>query len=358
MNHRLISFVISAVLLWLIVLSYLLAPMFKPEVKEPGAAGPVDSPDEKDQPDWKPYLTVAPYYRFMDRHAKRGKKMSKAQWIASCKSAGDALDGDKLKKSPHLKKTILQELNIAFLMQGLKDRPLPYKELATKDHEKYEERALLLEDPEVGPVKIIILNPHEPLPGKPAVLILPGHNDTAEKLRDDFFGASLAKAGFLVTTVTFRAFNCGKAELQVTLDMAYNGFTLMGMRVYETSLVVKHLKEEGLVEPGKIGLLSHSGGCSPAMIMPVISLDFGANLFDTYPNFLDYGCSHEGEPPGTHCETVPQLAYYHDQIWHSCEDVVPTEKRDYGYQSESPRGETTQVVKFFTRHLAGKENKK
>ncbi|GAI30121.1 unnamed protein product, partial [marine sediment metagenome] len=76
----------------------------------------------------------------------------------------------------------------------------------------------------------------------PVIIGLHGHRETNVIFRDNYFGIDFVARGFLVIIPTFRAMNIDKEEDAVTRKLCLNGFTLMGLRVYETLLVIKYLK--------------------------------------------------------------------------------------------------------------------
>jgi len=52
-----------------------------------------------------------------------------------------------------------------------------------------------------------------------------------------------------------------KAERDLSLRFLREGFTLMGLRVYETMLALKYLRGLKDADPSRIGVMGHSGGC-------------------------------------------------------------------------------------------------
>jgi hypothetical protein len=92
-------------------------------------------------------------------------------------------------------------------------------------------------------------------------------------------------------------------ESDVAWTLLRGGFTLMGLRVYETLLVERYLRERARVDPARIGVVSHSGGSSTANLAVHLATQIAARVTD-YEQDWRNRC----QPFGlVHCETIPAL---------------------------------------------------
>jgi len=306
------------------------------------------------------------YRAFIKNNEKYQKPISKSGYFKQIKDAQDYLKAHPSgKTAPDLRERIIAELNIGFLLQDLDQRALTVivtaerldegfieKELLSKDSqvgvfsverpdEGFIEKELLFKDPQVGVFSVLFLVPGNEKKCPPAIIGLHGHGDSAQIFEDEYFGRELAQNGFAVIMPDFRSFGV-PADIAMSEALYLKGFTLMGLRVYETLLLVKYLKAQGY---GNIGIMGHSGGSDAAYLTSIISRDLKALVYDDLP--LQLGLI-DGQP---HCETIPGLAYYGPQIIQEAALKTSWRKFQYGYPLAQ---DLREMMDFLKMQLAGK----
>ncbi|OGS13262.1 MAG: hypothetical protein A2234_03215 [Elusimicrobia bacterium RIFOXYA2_FULL_58_8] len=286
---------------------------------------------------------IAPYLNFIERNKRHSVPVTTAAFQESFQAASEFL-----KKNPHgkvvkdLRGRIIRELHIAFLLNALDSRELTVKTLYSRTHSGYTEKKISLTDPQAGEFFALLLFPDKAAAQYPAIVGLHGHGGAP----DTGIGIAMAREGFAVALIYFRAMNGGRAEKTSTEKLYANGFTLMGLRVYETLLLVKYLKSAGFIDPGRIGIMGHSGGTSVARLVSWLNPGFYAAAYDMRVSFLR---RFEDRPEGVHCETIPALAYYDPQINDLA--ALPFYAREFRYGYAGP-GEQRELVRFFKDNLA------
>jgi hypothetical protein len=245
-----------------------------------------------------------------------------------------------------LKEKIIEELKIGFLLKDINRRRLKVTTVAVKRHNKYNENELLFNDPLIGTFFVRILIPNGNKKSYPSIIGLHGHNDSSKEFRDKYFGKTLAaENGFIVIMPSFRAMNLDKNEETISRKLYLHGFTLMGLRVYETFLVVKYLKYKSFADNNNIAVMGHSGGSGASVLLSRINPDIKALVYDMKAVL--------NTPFGNriHCETVPRLAYYKSQINNFSNLNIPYKRFEYGYKKEK---DEQKVIDFFKKHLSDK----
>ncbi|MBN2484029.1 MAG: hypothetical protein JXD21_07515 [Candidatus Omnitrophica bacterium] len=205
-----------------------------------------------------------------------------------------------------LKQLIIEGLNIGFLIDDLDKKTLVVTTIAQRDYERYQEKELVFEDIHVGRFHVLLLLPATIPPPYPAVIGLHGHRESDVFFRDYHMGRELVNEGYAVVMPYFRAMRSySSVENRITRDLLTDGFSLMGLRVYETLLVLKYLSYLDVIDSRRIGLLAHSGGSAVATLLvrvtdkiKVMVRDYVSDYMDT--SSLDY----------VHCEVIPSLAPY------------------------------------------------
>jgi hypothetical protein len=228
-----------------------------------------------------------------------------------------------------LKAAVTDGLNIGFLLEGLGPRPLTVTTIARKAAAGGEERTLLFNDPLVGEFKGILILPEGPGPF-PAVVALHGHNDTAEIYRDQYHGSEYPGRGYAILMLSLRAMGSGTAALiehEISLKLLLNGFTLMGLRVYESLLALKYLRHLPEVSGASIGLIGHSGGSSTGNLSVRLGAGFAAYVSDHQVDYAEWVPSIEVY----HCETVPALYPYSALINDFSTSLTPVKTVPYKY---------------------------
>jgi hypothetical protein len=291
---------------------------------------------------------IAPYRNFRSAHPEFARPLdgtSVADEIAEAESEPPPPRLDLTRQE--LRDRVLDALNIGFLVTGLDQRPLQVTVFAETQQPSYVERRLTFSDPEVGEFEALELEPFTPSP-RPAIVGLHGHFDSPEVFEMEYLGGALAEAGYLVVMPQFRAMACFDPEAAVSVSLLEGGFTLIGMRVYETLLVEKYVRSRGSVDAARIGLLTHSGGSSTGNLVTLITDRFRAHVTDYFTDWRDH-CT-QFPFASVHCETVPALfrlsANIDDESYRKTVTMRVPYAHDFG--EESTRA---MIVDFFMQEL-------
>ena len=185
-----------------------------------------------------PHQLPNDYLDFASRHADRGQPIG-AKELSLALSDADAtrpvrLDLDRWE----LHERIVQELNIDFLLDDLKHGKRAVRVERELRRSGFTERRLVFEDSEIGSFVATLLVPPGDGP-HPAVLGLHGHRDDDVVFARRYLGEDLALRGYVVLMPRFGNFDCSVRESHIARKLLGEGFTLMGMRVYESMLALK-----------------------------------------------------------------------------------------------------------------------
>ncbi len=256
-----------------------------------------------------------------------------------------------------LQDSIMEALNIRFLVEGdgellpLDERPITVTLLNERERGGYRQLELEFMDPFVGSFQGLLLLP----PGSgpfPALIALPGHNETAAIHRDDRSGDLFVAEGYATLLLTFRAYDTGLAEHQASLHLLCQGFSLMGIRVYEALLGLKYLAHRADIDGSRMGVIGHSGGSVTANLLIRVQperlrasvSDLTAIHFNIGPPLDEGGGGHVGD------ETSYALARLSANINDFSTAAVPVFPVEYGY-TQGLGG----AVRFLDRHVKGEE---
>ena len=268
------------------------------------------------------------YYRFPENHIKyKGKIPQETSLNIETNS---------------LKNLILTELNIQQLSDNLNEELLSITCTAIIDNDAYIEKKLLFYDQHVGFFEVLILIPKQDKARYPAIIGLHGHRQTSYNFKEDFFVEDLVNEGFIVIIPAFRAMGLTETEYIISKKLLLNGFTLMGIRVYETLLVEKYLQHLEYVEEENIGIFGHSGGCSIASFVTVLCSRIKAKVVDHESNFMD-----RTDLYGIYDEILPALVEHSETI-HNYNSTPENSKFKAPY--EYP-GCQHKVLDFFKKYL-------
>lgn len=236
---------------------------------------------------------------------------------------------------PAVRSAVREAIGVAFLFQGLERRSLTVTTIAVRDAGPYTERRVVFADPEVGEFDALVLEPA----GRDrvaAVVGLHGHLDTAVVFAERYLGRELASAGYLVVIPQLRAMEClgpYGPELEISRLLLEQGFTLIGLRAYETALAAKYVQAISRVDPARIGLLSHSGGSSTAEVAVWLTDRFAAQVIDYHQDWRNR-C---GFFDTIHCETVPTLFPLGATLADDGRAPLPRLRVDYGFPAPETR---------------------
>ncbi len=292
---------------------------------------------------------LAAYRSFSGRHVAQARPRDAAMLEAALAAADAApVPGPVALDTPGFRAAVRAATGVAFLLDDLEARPLTVTTLGRRDLGAYVERRVVFADPEIGELDGLVLEP--PGRGRVAAIVgLHGHLDTPAIFAERYLGAELAAAGYLVVIPQLRAMEClgpYGPELAISEDLLLNGFTLIGLRAYETLLMAKYLRALERVDPARLGLLSHSGGSSTAELVPWFSDDFAAQVIDYRQDWRNR-C---GFFDTIHCETVPELFPLGTSLSDDARAPLPRLRVDYGFPAPETRAG---IVAWFDEQLRG-----
>lgn len=241
-----------------------------------------------------------------------------------------------------LREALIDAMNIRKLLDGLKKRPLRFRELSQQALGRVQQVEVLFEDPLVGTFRALLLLPEGPGPF-PGIVAHPGHNERADDHRDGRYGRELAGRGFAVLIIDPRANDGDHAEARVAREFLLQGHSMIGLRVYEILLAQKFLRWHPKVSPQRIGLQGHSGGSVAGNLVVRIDEGFAAyvsDLFSTYGIVMDREAGLLGD------ETSPKIYYWHASMEDLTTSRVPMVQLPYGFE-DGPKA----MFDFFEEHL-------
>lgn len=285
---------------------------------------------------------VDDYFNFVKIASKYGKAVTEEEFNRQVQSTFEQKSEPAQITIPEakLRDTLIEKLNVGFLRNGINERELTVRIIKEQiEHPNYLERELIFIDPWIGSFRALILTPKTPGP-HPAVIALPGHNETAEYYRDNYFGRKYPANGYAVLIISPRAFDASSQEDLVTRAMLKNGFTMMGVRHYETVLALKYLRYLSDIDGAKIGLIGHSGGSVSANLTYWLESGFAACVSDNNGEYFSLNSSGKMSD-----EMVPALYPYHLLI-NRLNGETPALTVEYGYVNSEPI-----IFSFFDRHL-------
>jgi hypothetical protein len=246
---------------------------------------------------------------------------------------------------------IADRLNLGFLLDQVDALAVETRVLKSVERDGFREDHLEFVDQQVGRLQALYLVPTAPraLGPLPAVLGLHGHDQDQAVFARDHMGYDLARAGFVVMVPTLRVMDCSTAENRTALHLVRSGFWLMGLRLYETLLVLDHLRQRPEVDPARIGVLSHSGGSSAAALLVRLTDRLAAQVTDYQTDYRDTcGMTRPWEWAGIHCETIPPLFSLSPLIHDETTLAIPRLVVPYGFSSTEDQA---QVLSFFQTNL-------
>ena len=223
-----------------------------------------------------------------------------------------------------LRQSIITAMNIPFLIDGLENRLLTATTVRIEQHELYTEKEILLTDKYIGTTKCLLLLPNNSPPHK-ALLVNHGHGQNAQVFREAYQTERFAKKGYATLILNMRVMGADDNENEISRLMLRQGFSLLGIRIYETLLGARYLRMASAVKASGIGLLGHSGGSVSNNVLIRIQPDFSACVTDTLGNFI-----RDWETPIID-EALPALFPYHVLINDFNTASVPVLQVPYGY---------------------------
>jgi len=212
-------------------------------------------------------------------------------------------------------------------------------------HRDHERTHVWIEDDVALGFPAIVMLPPGPGP-HPAVLMAHGHSGDAHQSIVDLGGLELAEAGYVVLAPTFRINGGSVVEDAVTRDLLEGGFSLLALRVYEQLMALRVLRAMPEVDPGRVGLLAHSGGNAGAMLLMRLAPWVGALVTDNSCQYYSEGTAQTEPVPEVLDETFPPLFPIHPALLRLDELVSPALRIPYG-----PKDSMDEILEFFEATL-------
>jgi hypothetical protein len=235
--------------------------------------------------------------------------------------------------------TLRNALGTGFLFQNVEERPLLVEVVNSRAEKNYTESRLVFHDPWVGSFPAILRIPPATKPIA-AVILIHGHGQTCEEVLEKYRFDELVDRGVAVIAPSMRANYADQKENDIALKLLENGFSLIGVRIYETLLVRKYLRSVACIDPDRIGLVAHSGGAANHNVLVRIDDNFAAYVTDTFGNYITL---HEDLFID---ETMPSLYRHHLSIADQSTFTLPVFSATYGFVDDYD-----EIFSFLDQHL-------
>ncbi len=231
-------------------------------------------------------------------------------------------------ENAELAEAAIDAANIHWLLEDYETRRLDVTVYERIDTPGARLRRWVMSDDVLGSIAGVTLLPDSDGP-HPAVVVAPGHEQTAQGWIDTFGGRELADRGFAVIAVTFRVYDADRYEDAVTRQLLLNGLSFAGVRIVEQLLSLKYAAAMDEVDACRIGLVGHSGGSIIGNVTSRVGLGFVAYVTDLMGDYFQ-----ELEGGLLLDETSPSLHALHPDL-NEIEDAhIPVLKVGYRYETE------------------------
>ena len=165
--------------------------------------------------------------------------------------------------TPGLRKELLESLNLGFLLrEGARGLQAPNPEVLVLREEgqgSFRQFDLVLRDKAVGDIPLLLALPSGEGPF-PVVLALPGHGEVPRDVLKSLPPEQITARGMALVVVGMRAYDSLVAEHDATMTLLCQGFSLMGLRVYEALVAMEYIHTNSKLKGDAVGLVGHSGG--------------------------------------------------------------------------------------------------
>lgn len=249
-----------------------------------------------------------------------------------------------------LREKIIQLLNIGFLLERLNNSKPEVYEREEKEYKDYIEKRIIIKDNQIGDLEVLALIPKETKKssGKfPVIIGMHGHGMNADSFKKEFFAETLAKEGYIVIIPEYEGLDC-YYECNASKELLLNGFSLIGLNLYRTALVLEYSKTLENADREKIGAIGHSAGSAILNLLLIINKDVSAAVTDFDS---DYSIKLEDNNCcilGIFHETVPGLRKYSKVINNNSNVNIPHLVFDYGYNGAEDK---KKILLFFNKNL-------
>ena len=299
-------------------------------------------PPPEGSPCPEPRSCIEGYLAFLEHAADHSKPVTEEELAAAL---DEAMQGTSVVLNSHpgtseLQAALAEAANIRFLLEGLAERPLQVAVLSEEETEDGLLRRLLLTDPFVGSFEALLLLPEGAGP-HPAVVAHPGDSELAADFLRHRFGRLFPGRGMAILTVEPRANDGDRFENRATRRLLREGFTLAGLRVYETLLARKYLRWRAEIDGQRIGLLGHTEGSAVCNLAARLELGWAASVVDlttVYASLKDDGMLLD--------ESSPALFSWHQVV----EDLQTTPSPSLLVEYDYAAGPEP-ILGFFSKQL-------
>ena len=149
----------------------------------------------------------------------------------------------------------------------------------------YDEEEVLITVGRLGTMHGRLLLPQTPGPW-PAVVVLPGHEESSEHHRDRRGGAELPRHGVAALILDTRAYDGrGGAEHRAALALLCTGHSLLAVRVVEAISALDVLASDPRMCRTRLGAVGHSGGGGVARLVACLRADVAALVVATHTDY-------------------------------------------------------------------------
>ncbi|MDP8222939.1 MAG: PHB depolymerase family esterase [Candidatus Lernaella stagnicola] len=250
-------------------------------------------------------------------------------------------------KRSALGESVLAALGVRQLLCGAFHRPVTYRTLDIHEREDGIAVRVLFRDKWIGNFVAIVRGPRELSTPRPVILALHGHSQAPEGFLGDLRDMNAVRRGYIVAAPAFEAMCTGQAEHDVTQTLLDKGQSILGLRAYQTLVVLRYLHHLHAVDSRRVGLIGHSGGGTLGNVL--IRLAPGA--------FAAYATDNTSEYRGKHKalftdDMVPALQPLALEINDFATAGLPVLRMPYGFLDVATRQpDMERVGDFFDAHL-------
>jgi hypothetical protein len=292
------------------------------------------------------------YYRFIEtqsRHALPTTSVKILQSVESLLRAPIILEQIGTKE---LRSKLLDLLNVEFIFKQIESIPLGVFSEIIEQTDEYSKKRLTFFDPFVGQFKGFLFEPKSKRK-YPVVIALHGHASGPEHMKKLLGAKDYLSNGIALLLIESRGICGAPNEDELVKELMLNGFSLLGLHVYETAVALKYLavKDDepgGKIDSKNVGLIGHSAGSTTGNVAVRI---FGRRIktfvTDQNVSYLDPSFSWEG---ALWVYDVPSLYPYRNiinQFEKMDTFVLPL---PYGFEDPN-RNYQKEIIQYFAETL-------
>ncbi len=271
------------------------------------------------------------YLEFIVRAQEHACPIGEQELIRSIYGVADLEPAPPPVKRHALADGIVDALNIRFLLDGLDERPLQVIHFRRSFEDGFWTERFILRDPWVGEILGQAIHPAPPDEAEgpwPAVLAVHGHGTGGDDWADVYHGLDMVEAGAMLFVLDNRMMYADQGETDVNTALMLEGFTLLGLHVYEVLVLHKYMRWRQDVDHRRIGLIGHSAGANKGNQLIRITDAFAAYVSDTETDVIELG---PDDAWSVHEALVPALEPYEELINDFATARTPVLVQPYGF---------------------------